>query len=122
MKLQKMGTRSKENDKRFEAIHKYLDGSRSSILRLITSEHAAGFERMKNALAVDAWAARQSKHVPHGESWPKFFGDDTSAEMRFRNGLHAARSVAESSRKRRSAEDALENYAQLLQQPTPVGE
>jgi hypothetical protein len=123
MALQKMGTRTKEHDKRFEAVNRYIDGSKASILRLVTSEYAAGFERMKNALAVDEWAGRQSKFVPAGESWPKWFGEDYDAEMRFRNGLFTARAVAESVRRRKSAVDALENYSSLLaRMATPVGE
>lgn len=110
IKLQKVGGRAKEHDKRFTEITKYQDGSRSSILKLVTSEYADGFERFQNAEAVRLWAGEQKKHVEVGEGWPEWFDGEWRKNNAVRGAMELCRALAEAKQHRERAESILEHY------------
>jgi hypothetical protein len=115
VELRKLGTRTKQHDKRYNEISKFLDGSRSSILFLVNSEYADGLTRFQNAEAVREWANSQTKYVPEGENWPVWFAGDHRKNVALRSVLTACASIVESLERREQAEYSIENYKAALE-------
>ncbi len=108
--LKKIGNRTKEHDKRFSEIHKYLDGSCASILRLVLSDYSSGLERYLAHETIRLWAMDQKKRPSYGEQWKEYFNGDWSKNNALRNSLAAARAVIDSARQHTNAVDLIANY------------
>jgi len=111
MTLLKMGTRTKEHDKRFEEIRDSADGSRASIFRLVNTSYASMFDSFQMAEAVKSWADAQPKYVQIGEGFPEFFGGDYAKNSQLRSALQCCRYVVEAVERREWAQGSIDNYA-----------
>lgn len=112
--LEKIGSRTKQHDRRYTEIRDWHDGSRSSIYRLCLSEYSSRFEAFKIAEAVKVWCDRQSKYVPLGDSFPEFFGGDSQQVIRLRQALECCKHIVEAVERREWAQCAIDNYTARL--------
>jgi hypothetical protein len=112
--LQKIGTRSKEHDKRYTEITRYMDGTCASISRLLISEYATGFARYCLTEEIRNWANEQKKHPGFGEGWAEWFDGDWSKANEVRISLAVCRNICESVRLRNHAAQWLENKKEVL--------
>ena len=112
VKLRKMGTRTKEHDKRYEKIRDWHDGSRAATYRMLAPEFADGFRLYQISEAVREYCDAQKKNVQFGENWPKFLGGDHRALYNLRNALSACRYICKAAREMHCARSIIEHYAE----------
>lgn len=115
LKLQKMGTRTKEHDKRFTEVREWHDGSRASMYRLLCGDalsYSEGFHLYQISESVREWADAQKKYIPVGENWPKWLAGDHNAMYSLRAALGTCRAICDAARKVRWAKGVIERYTE----------
>ena len=119
-KLQKIGGRKFEHDKRFEEIGKWCDGSPGAIIRIVTSEYANGLERYLYADAVRDWLNEDNEKRPYMQLTPEFlkWTSDHRTSYEIRRAFEAAQAITESHRLRANAVSFVED-ARRQAQPKP---
>jgi hypothetical protein len=120
MRLRKVGNKTKEHDKRYVEINRYMDGSCASILRLICGDYTTGLSRYLKREAVRLWAGEQKVHPGYGEGWNEYFDGDWHKNNALRGAVNACRSQIDAAQSLLSAQDSLNNYKERLKQAEAV--
>lgn len=114
LEQRKIGGRAKQYDKRYKEISVYQDGTRASILNMVTPDYADGLMRFQYAMAVNEYSFNQKKSIPEGNNLPIWFEGDSSKRLHLRNALRACQNLVEARQSKLDSTWLLQNYARMI--------